>query len=101
MVRRPKPENGHRNERLNRLTEKRSSHTLGGMCQAKTCPKCKKPTWAGCGNHVEQVLGGVPKAQRCHCREDQAAAKAASGANKASGTATGERVGLMARLRGR
>jgi len=39
------------------------------MCRAVTCSKCGKPTWAGCGAHVEQVLGGVPKAQRCACRD--------------------------------
>jgi fumarate hydratase subunit beta len=26
-------------------------------------------TFAGCGAHVEQVLAGVPKEQRCRCRE--------------------------------
>ncbi|MFN8052545.1 MAG: hypothetical protein U0Q22_13955 [Acidimicrobiales bacterium] len=68
------------------------------MCRATTCPKCKKPTWAGCGAHVEQVLGNVPPAQRCHCREDKAAAKAAGAARPA---ADGERGGLLSRLRGR
>ena len=24
----------------------------------------------GCGQHIEQVLGDVPKSQRCHCREE-------------------------------
>lgn len=42
------------------------------MCRAITCKKCNRPTWAGCGAHVEQVLGHVPKDQRCRCREDQA-----------------------------
>lgn len=46
------------------------------MCRQVTCEKCGKPTWAGCGAHVEQVLGHIPKAQRCSCRED---AKAAGG----------------------
>jgi hypothetical protein len=45
------------------------------MCQRTTCSKCKKPTYAGCGAHIEQVLGDVPPAQRCHCREEAAAAK--------------------------
>jgi hypothetical protein len=27
------------------------------------------PTYAGCGKHIEQVLGSVPPAERCHCRE--------------------------------
>jgi hypothetical protein len=39
------------------------------MCRVVTCKKCKKPSWAGCGAHVEQVLRNVPKAERCACRE--------------------------------
>jgi hypothetical protein len=37
------------------------------MCQRVQCAKCGKPTWVGCGQHVEQVLGDVPKDQRCQC----------------------------------
>jgi len=37
------------------------------MCRQVTCPQCNKPTWAGCGAHVEQVLGHIPPAQRCQC----------------------------------
>ena len=44
------------------------------MCQRVQCRQCGKPTYAGCGMHIEQVLGNVPKSQRCHCREDRAAA---------------------------
>ena len=39
------------------------------MCSRVTCSKCGKATYAGCGAHVEQVLAGVPKDQRCTCRE--------------------------------
>jgi hypothetical protein len=35
------------------------------MCHKTTCRKCQKPTWAGCGNHIEIALKGVPKSQRC------------------------------------
>jgi hypothetical protein len=35
------------------------------MCRAVTCKECGKTTWAGCGQHVDQVLRGVPAAQRC------------------------------------
>ncbi len=35
------------------------------MCRAINCRQCGKTTWAGCGQHVNQVLGGVPKTQRC------------------------------------
>lgn len=37
------------------------------MCRRVECRKCGKPTYAGCGQHVEQVLAGVPKSQRCDC----------------------------------
>ncbi|HEY3479871.1 MAG TPA: hypothetical protein VGL02_13330 [Streptomyces sp.] len=40
------------------------------MCQRITCAKCGKPTYRGCGNHVEQVLGDVPLAQRCACADE-------------------------------
>ncbi|MBX7159512.1 MAG: hypothetical protein K1X95_04405 [Acidimicrobiia bacterium] len=43
------------------------------MCRAITCKRCGRPTWTGCGAHVEQVLGHVPEADRCHC--DEGAAK--------------------------
>ena len=39
------------------------------MCARVTCPTCGKPGWAGCGAHVEAVLGDVPADQRCRCRE--------------------------------
>ncbi|MFZ8997792.1 MAG: hypothetical protein ACO225_01025 [Ilumatobacteraceae bacterium] len=35
------------------------------MCRQITCKECGKPTWAGCGAHVDQVLGHVPVADRC------------------------------------
>jgi hypothetical protein len=31
-----------------------------------TCRSCGKPTWTGCGNHVEQALRGVPQSERCN-----------------------------------
>ncbi|RNA11629.1 hypothetical protein BpHYR1_008456 [Brachionus plicatilis] len=34
------------------------------MCFKTTCPKCSKPTWAGCGNHIEQALKDVPPQDR-------------------------------------
>jgi hypothetical protein len=39
------------------------------MCQRVACPVCQKPSYAGCGRHIEQVLGDVPKEARCKCRE--------------------------------
>ena len=42
------------------------------MCKRIDCPRCGKPSFTGCGAHVEQVLAGVPKAQRCRCAEEQA-----------------------------
>jgi hypothetical protein len=43
------------------------------MCRRVTCSSCGKPTFAGCGAHVEQVLGDVPVDERCRCREQKAA----------------------------
>lgn len=40
------------------------------MCHRMLCRHCGKPTWAGCGAHVEQALAGVPKQARCRCREE-------------------------------
>lgn len=44
------------------------------MCRRVTCSSCGKPTFAGCGMHVEQVLGDVPREERCKCREKGATA---------------------------
>jgi hypothetical protein len=56
------------------------------MCRRATCRACSKTTWAGCGQHVQQVMAGVPRQQRCTCTpaEHEAA-----------------RGGLLARLFGR
>jgi hypothetical protein len=35
------------------------------MCRRVTCKTCGKPTYAGCGQHIEQVLGDVAPADRC------------------------------------
>lgn len=43
------------------------------MCRAVTCPTCGKTTWAGCGQHVDQVLRGVPRNQRCDGHENEPA----------------------------
>jgi len=46
------------------------------MCRAVTCKKCGKTTWAGCGQHVDQVMRGVPSASRCRGHQnDPPAAK--------------------------
>ena len=43
------------------------------MCRAVNCKTCGKTTWAGCGQHVDQVMRGVPAAQRCSGHESGAA----------------------------
>jgi hypothetical protein len=47
------------------------------MCQRITCSKCGKPSFRGCGRHVESVLGDVRPQDRCACRA--AAPDAAAG----------------------
>ncbi|GAA2744064.1 hypothetical protein [Kitasatospora cinereorecta] len=37
------------------------------MCRRTTCRTCGKAGYAGCGMHVDQVLSGVPRADRCTC----------------------------------
>lgn len=49
------------------------------MCQRTTCRKCGKAGYRGCGQHVEQVLAGVPAARRCTCRTDPTTAAAPGG----------------------
>lgn len=46
------------------------------MCQRIDCSVCHKPTFAGCGMHVEQVLRDVAPEDRCRCREEKRAARA-------------------------
>ena len=41
------------------------------MCRAVTCRTCGKATWAGCGQHVDSVMRGIPSSQRCVGHEDQ------------------------------
>ncbi|MEO8264927.1 MAG: hypothetical protein ABI706_05370 [Ilumatobacteraceae bacterium] len=45
------------------------------MCRRVTCKVCKRPTWAGCGAHVERVLGDVPTNDRCACRSEAHASR--------------------------
>lgn len=46
------------------------------MCRAVKCRTCGKTTWAGCGQHVDQVMRGVPNSERCpgHSKDDAAKA---------------------------
>jgi len=41
------------------------------MCRAVTCKACGKTTWAGCGQHVDSVMRGVPSAGRCRGHENE------------------------------
>ena len=43
------------------------------MCTRVTCKTCGRPSYAGCGRHIEAVLGDVPVDGRCRCRERRAA----------------------------
>lgn len=41
------------------------------MCRPATCRTCSKTTWAGCGQHANQVLRNVPASRRCDCDASQ------------------------------
>lgn len=35
------------------------------MCSRTPCNSCGKPTWVGCGEHIEEALFGVDLEDRC------------------------------------
>ncbi|EPH04714.1 hypothetical protein HMPREF1485_00680 [Propionibacterium sp. HGH0353] len=35
------------------------------MCRPIRCDVCGKTTWAGCGQHIDQVKAQVPPSQWC------------------------------------
>ncbi len=37
------------------------------MCYQIVCERCAKPTWNGCGNHIDEALAGVAMSDRCAC----------------------------------
>ncbi len=41
------------------------------MCRQVACRTCAKTTWAGCGQHVDQVMAGVPRRDRCEGHQKQ------------------------------
>jgi hypothetical protein len=51
------------------------------MCRRVQCARCGRPSFAGCGAHVEQVLRDVPLEERCQCQA-QGTKQAASADSK-------------------
>jgi hypothetical protein len=51
------------------------------MCRPAHCSTCGKTTWAGCGQHVDQVMAHVPADQQCSCHAEDAAAASVPGAS--------------------
>lgn len=41
------------------------------MCWKVQCDKCELYTWAGCGQHKEQVMSKIPINQRCICNKQE------------------------------
>lgn len=41
------------------------------MCRRVDCSKCGRPSFVGCGAHIEQVLGDVPPSDRCQCHAER------------------------------
>lgn len=37
------------------------------MCQKIKCEKCKKHTYAGCGNHLKALFGKISQGAICKC----------------------------------
>jgi len=40
------------------------------MCRQITCETCGRPTWTGCGQHIEEALADVAVADRCQGHEE-------------------------------
>lgn len=49
------------------------------MCRAVKCRSCNKTTWAGCGNHVDDVMRHIPTSERCRCDRNAPKEKSGSG----------------------
>ena len=49
------------------------------MCRPVKCRNCGKTTWAGCGEHVDQVKASVPAGQWCTCTRENSASSSSSG----------------------
>jgi hypothetical protein len=43
----------------------KTQYKLIEMCSRRNCRSCGKPTWSGCGAHIESALHGVKKEDRC------------------------------------
>ncbi|CAO3575182.1 unnamed protein product [Mortierella alpina] len=41
------------------------------MCKRTICQDCGRYTWTGCGQHIAQVLAGLPLEQICSCDDDR------------------------------
>jgi hypothetical protein len=61
------------------------------MCRPVQCKTCGKTTWAGCGQHVDQVKAAVAAGQWCGGHEPAAQSQGQGG----------DRKGLLSRLLGR
>ena len=61
------PDLGRGHDRQARGAEGRKGPLIPSMCHQVQCSRCGRPTWAGCGRHVEEALKGVPPAERCQC----------------------------------
>jgi hypothetical protein len=51
--------------RIKELDTKKMEVAL--MCSQVMCHICKKPTWSGCGQHIEEALSNVAEQDRCKC----------------------------------
>jgi hypothetical protein len=49
------------------------------MCRPVRCKTCGKTTWAGCGQHIDQVKATVPAAQWCPGHESTGPRSASRG----------------------
>ena len=65
------------------------------MCEKVMCRKCNKPTWAGCGQHIEEALFDVAADRRLTFAELNSETNRVASLLSARGVKTGDRVGLL------
>lgn len=68
------------------------------MCSAATCRKCGRATWRGCGQHVNQVMAGIPKNERCVCGVAKKPGSTAKGKRPVAVPEPAPKRGLLASL---
>lgn len=59
------------------------------MCFQVECSSCRRPSWAGCGNHIDGCLRDVKMEERCACKARTTAEHRSAKSTGSSGSGGG------------